>query len=256
MDVLAIYNPKGGVGKSVTAVNLAAAFGESGRRVLVVDLDPGASATLALGVREDGRALADAITALDSLPARPSTTPLVDLAASGPAMEVAERVLAGEPPAVLVVREKLARVAAGYDVAILDTPPGHGMLPRTALAAARCVLVPTVPSPLALDGLARTMAAIAEVRERLNPDLAQVEVLLTQVTRRAGRLTELKEDIARRFACRVLPCLVHRSRKIDQAAGHGRPILLHSPESAAAREYRLLARACGTLLSRPATAVA
>jgi chromosome partitioning protein len=176
VEVLAIYNPKGGVGKSVTAVNLAAAIAERGRRVLVVDLDPGASATLALGVREDGRALADAITALDPLPTGPTCTPLVDLVPSGPAMEATEKVLAGESPAVLVVREKLARLSPLYDVAILDTPPGHGMLPRTALAAARFVLVPTVPSPLALDGLARAVAAILE-----NYQTAEGSVMIPEV---------------------------------------------------------------------------
>ncbi len=254
MDVFAIYNPKGGVGKSTTAVNLAAAFAESGRRVLLVDLDPQAGASLALGVRDDGRALADALVALDPLPIRATAASGVDLAASGPAMAKVERVLAGELYSGSVLKEKLGPVC-GYDLVLLDTPPGFGMLAHAALAAARWCLLPVTPSPLALDGLSRAVLAIAEVRERANPDLEVAGVLLGMVGRRAGRMVELKEDLARRFGVRVLPGHVSRTRKLEKAAGLGRPVLLHAPDSASAREYRRAAHALSPLL-RPIAAVA
>lgn len=241
MDVLAVYHPKGGVGKTTTAVNLAAALAEGGRRVLVVDLDPLASASLSFGVRDDGRALADALTTLDPLPVRATGTPGVKLVPSGAALGEAAKVLAAELDVERILREKLARVG-GCDLAILDIPPGLGPLSTLALAGARAVLVPVTRSPLALDGLLGIVTTLQTIRKRLNRELEPPRVLITMVGRRLSCAQPVREDLRRRFGDRLLACEIRRSAKFEKAAACGVPVTAHAPRSRAATEFRRLAR--------------
>lgn len=241
MDVLAVYNAKGGVGKTTSAVNLAAAIAEGGRRVLVVDLDPQGSATQALGARGDGRELAEALAGGAPLPILPTSTPSVDLVPSGLAVAGAEKALAREVGAEMVLRGKLARVPGEYALAILDAPPGLGVLAVGALAAAARVLVPVQANPLALGGLAGMLQALDTIRERLNPRLELAGILLTMLDRRTSLAREVEEDLRRRFGAKVLAAAIRRTVKLEEAAGHGAPILAYDPGSTGTEDYRALA---------------
>ena len=174
MRTWAVMNQKGGSGKTTTAVNLAAALGESGRRVLVVDLDPQANASSWLGVTPEpdergllavlteGRALVDLV--------RETIAPGVDLVPASSWLVGADRALAGEPGAETILRRSLDRLPADrWDVAFLDYPPGLGLLAVSALTAATDLLVPVEASTLALAGLASLLDTVARVQDRLNP---------------------------------------------------------------------------------------
>ncbi len=241
MYILAIYNAKGGVGKSTTAVNLAAALAEKGRRTLVVDLDPQGSSSQALGVREDGRELAEAL--LGQGPLVPHATPYanLDLVPSGLALAGAEKALTRELGAEMILRNKLSRLT-GYEQVILDPGPGIGVLSVGALAAAHGVLVPVTPHPLSLGGLASLLSALETVKERLNPRLELDAIVLTMFDARTGLAKQIEEDLRGRFGDRVHRTVVRQNVKIAEAAGHGRPVLAYAPESHGAADYRALAR--------------
>ena len=237
---VAVYNTKGGVGKSTTAVNLAAALAERGKRILVVDLDPQASATQSFGIRDDGSALADAIVGRQPFPIHSTSTQGVDLVPAGLAVGGAEKMLAREVGAELLLRKKLAAIA-DYDFAFLDAPPGLGLLAIGALTAARGVLVPVNPTPLALGGLAGMLQAFDTIRERLNPELKMTGILLTLVDRRTSLAREVEKDLRSRFGETLLATVIRQTIKLAEAAGHGTSVLSYAPASTGAADYRSLA---------------
>lgn len=241
MDILAIYNAKGGVGKSTTAVNLAAALAEKGRRTLVIDLDAQGSSTQALGVRDEGRDLAEALTGSAALAPRPTPTAGVDLVPAGLGLAGLEKTLSREVGAEMILRTKLA-LLSGYDHVILDPPPGLGILSVGALVAASGVLVPVNPHPLALGGLAQMLQALDTVRERLNPRLELAGILLTMFDGRTSLAGQIEADLRARFGKKVLRAVIRQNVKIAEAAGHGAPVLAYDKHSNGAADYRALAR--------------
>lgn len=241
MDILAIYNAKGGVGKSTTAVNLAAALAEKGRRTLVVDLDAQGSSTQALGVRDEGHELMEALTGSAPLAPRPTPTKGVDLIPSGLGLTGVEKTLSREMGAEMILRTKLAALT-GYDHVILDPSPGLGILSVSALVAASSVLVPVNPHPLALGGLAQMLQALDTIRERLNPRLELAGILLTMFDGRTSLAGQIEADLRKRFGKQVLRSVIRQNVKIAEAAGHGSPVLIYDPSSHGADDYRALAR--------------
>ncbi len=242
MVPFALYNAKGGVGKTTTAVNLAAALAETGRRVLVVDLDAQGSATQALGLRDDGRRLAESLLGDEPLPVEPTDTEGVDLVPAGLALAGAEKALVREVGAEMLLRKKLAGQGE-YEVILLDAPPGVTTLSVGALVAAAHVLVPVTPHPLALGGLAGLLQVLSTIRDRLNPQLELGAIILTMFDGRTLLARQIYDDLRRRFGERVLGSVIRQSVKIAEAAGHGRPVLAYAPHSTGAADYRELARA-------------
>ncbi len=241
MEILAVHSAKGGVGKTTTAVNLAAAIAEGGRRVLLVDVDAQGSASIALGVRTDGHALAEALVGSDLLPIIPTKTSGVDLVPSGRAVGGAEKALTRELGGEGVLRDKLAKVV-GYDIVILDPPPALGLLAVAALVAANRVVVPGSPHPLALFGVADMLQALTTIRERLNSRLELAGILLTMVDRRTGLAREVEDDLRQRFGERVLRTVIRQTVKIAEASGHGISVLAYAPDSLGAIDYRDLSK--------------
>src|SRR5947208_14034593 len=191
--VYALANQKGGVGKTTTAINLAACLAEAGERTLVVDLDPQANATSGLGERANGSSSLDLLDgiSLDRL-AKPTRFPGLDLVPSKPELAGAAVELSRRGDGERYLAESLARAGENYAFVFVDCPPSLGPPTVNALAAADRVLVPVQAVYYALEGLAQLVRSVELVRSRLNPKLAVSGVLLTMDDRR----TRLAADVA------------------------------------------------------------
>src|SRR5207247_832945 len=193
--VYAFANQKGGVGKTTSAVNLAACLAEAGERALVVDLDPQANATSGLGMRANGSSSYDL---LDGAPlrdlAKETAFPNLFLVPSKPELAGAAVELAGREGSHTYLAESLA-AADGFDFVLLDCPPSLGPLTVNALAAADRVVVPVQTEYYALEGLAQLMQSINMIRTRLNPKLAIAGVLLTMVDTRTRLSADVEAEV-------------------------------------------------------------
>ncbi|MBV8064046.1 MAG: ParA family protein [Actinobacteria bacterium] len=236
--IYALANQKGGVGKTTTAINLAACLAEAGERALVIDLDPQANATSGLGMRAngtssydllDGAPLADlakhtAFANLDLVPAKP------DLA--GAVVELAER-----DGGDRYLAQALASGASAYDFVFVDCPPAMGPLTVNALAAADRVLVPVQAEYYALEGLTQLTQSIELVRRRLNPRLGIGGVLLTMVDSRTRLSQDVEAEVRRHFGPLVFRASVPRSVRLAEAPSHGLPGIAYDRRSAGAEAY-------------------
>jgi chromosome partitioning protein len=236
--IYAIANQKGGVGKTTTAVNLAACLAEAGERILVVDLDPQANATSGLGERPNGTSSYDLLdgASLDEVvhetrfrnlyvvPSRPEL--------AGAVVELSRR---GDGEAYL--SRSLARARDRYSFVFVDCPPSLGPLTVNALAAADRVLVPVQCEYYALEGLAQLLRSIELVRARLNPRLTVVGMLLTMVDGRTRLAADVAEQVRAAFGELVFDAVVPRSVRLAEAPSHGLPITAYDRASAGADAY-------------------
>src|SRR5919108_760852 len=236
--VYALANQKGGVGKTTTAINLAACLAEAGERTLVVDLDPQANATSGLGERANGTSSLDL---LDGIPlpklAKPTRFARLDLVASRPELAGAAVELARRSDGERYLAEALADAGEGYAFVFVDCPPSLGPLTVNALAAADRVLVPVQAEYYALEGLAQLVGSVELVRSRLNPRLALAGVLLTMVDGRTKLATDVADEVRRHFGALVFKTAVPRSVRIAEAPSHGLPVTAYDPSSAGADAY-------------------
>ena len=244
MNVLAISNQKGGVGKTTTAISLAAALVEKGSRVLLIDLDPQGNATSGLGIGKDrpqsvygvlvrDEALRTAVVATDVAG--------LDLLPSSPEMAGAEVELVPLMAREFRLREAL-RSEKGYDTILIDCPPSLGLLTVNALAAADAVLVPVQCEYYALEGLAQLLATIDAVRQRLNAKLEVLAIVLTMEDRRNRLSMQVTEEVIRHFPELVARVRIPRAVRLAEAPSHGQPINIYDPGSRAAQAYSDLAQ--------------
>ncbi len=242
MQTVAILNQKGGSGKTTTAVNLAAALGELGRRVLLVDLDPQASATRWLGIDDVAGGLYEVLVQRAAIEPYIETTGVsgVDLVPARQDLAAAELEARRKPGAELVVRAALAKVPRRWDVVLLDCPPSLGLLTINALAAADEVLVPVEAHILALEGLADLLGTIDLVRESLNPGLHIGSVLACRVSR-TRHTRDVVTLLRQQFPDTMLECVVRESARLAEAPAFKQPILGYAPDSAGAEDYRAVA---------------
>lgn len=244
-ETIACANQKGGVGKTTTVVNLATYLALTGRRVLVLDLDPQGNATSGLGVDRDslgataydalvdGRPLAEAVvpTAIDRL----------DLVPSAIGLAAVEIELATTPQRERRLARVLGGFAVAYDHVLIDCPPSLGLLTVNALTAADGVLVPLQCEYYALEGLGQLLATIDLVRDNLNPDLAIDGVVLTMFDARTRLSSDVADEVRRHLGGAVYRTIVPRSVRLSEAPSYGQAIATYSPESRGARAYRELA---------------
>lgn len=241
----AVTNQKGGSCKTTTAVNLAAAIGEKEKRVLLVDLDPQASASKWLGVKDGGRGLLDVLEGTGNLAdlVVKTETPGVELLPSSKWLSGAEKVLAAQAGAELALsrafRKSLAR--GPWDFVFIDCPPSLGLLAVSALTTAREVLVPVEVSSLALDGLVSLMETVELVRDRLNPDLEVSAILACRVDVRTNLAQEVVERLRERFGRSMLRTVVRENVRLKEAPSFHKPITLYDTRSSGAEDYRAAA---------------
>ena len=236
--VYAVANQKGGVGKTTTAVNLAACLAEAGERSLVVDLDPQANATSGLGERANGTSSYDL---LDGAPleelARPTRFENLWLVPSKPDLAGAVVELARRQDGERFLAESLAGAGDGYSFVFLDCPPSLGPLTVNALAAADRVLVPVQAEYYALEGLSQLLRSVDIIRARLNPRLSVAGVLLTMVDSRTRLSADVGEELRRHLGELVFKTFVPRSVRLAEAPSHGLPAIAYDRRSAGAEAY-------------------
>lgn len=243
MRVLVVSNQKGGVGKTTTAISLAAALAERGRRVLVIDLDPQANATSGLGISKNGGGIYGVL-----LKELPITEAIVHtdverlyLIPSGPDMAGAEVELVPVMAREFRLREAL-RAAGDYDMVIIDCPPSLGLLTVNALAAGDDVVVPVQCEYYALEGLAQLLATIEAVHQRLNRKLEVLAIVLTMEDRRNRLSMQVIDEVRQHFPKLVARTRIPRTVRLAEAPSHGKPINVYDPGSRAAEAYGELAR--------------
>lgn len=254
MKIVAIMNQKGGAGKTTSAVNLAAAMGELGKGVLLVDLDPQHSATDWLigrdGTRDGGRGLYDCLVSNATIANEVYETGVagVDLVPSTDWMVGVDKALAGEAGAEAVLRETLEGLPRErWDYVFLDCPPSLGFLSVSALVAADEVLVPVEAEYMALSGLASLLGSVERVRRRLNPGLRLSAVLACKVDFRKNLSKEVVGALRGRFEGVLLDAAIRDNVRLAEAPSFGEPITAYAPRSAGAADYRAAAE---ELLSR------
>lgn len=241
--VVALVNQKGGVGKTTTAVSLAAALARRDRRVLLVDLDPQGNATSAAGASGDGRpGVYEAL--LDDHPVGEAALPVEG---EGFDLLPGSRALAGAEVELvpLLARERrlanaLEPVLQRYDWILLDCPPSLGLLTVNALTAADSVIIPVQCEYLALEGLGRLTYTLDLVRKNLNPTLAVLGVVLTMFDSRTRLANEVAEEVRRHFA-ETFRTVVPRSIRLGEAPSHGQSIFRYDPAGRGAVAYDALA---------------
>lgn len=244
--VLAVVNQKGGVGKSTTSVNLAAALGDLGEKVLLVDLDPQGNATSGFGLNRNRRDTCIYDSLLGDTPIEqiiePTQVENVFVAPATIQLAGAEIELVSAMSREGRLRAILEPVLGDFDWLIIDCPPSLGLLTINALSAANGLLVPVQCEYYALEGLSKLLGSVRLVKTHLNPALEIFGAVMTMYDSRTRLSQQVVDEVRDFFAEKTFDTLIPRSVRLSEAPSHGKPITLYDPSGRGAEAYRALAK--------------
>lgn len=244
--VLAVVNQKGGVGKSTTAVNLSAALGEAGRKVLLIDLDPQGNATSGYGLNKNQRELCIYNALLEDVEISTIIEPVeVENVFVVPAtiqLAGAEIELVSALSRETRLKAIIDQVRSDFDFVIVDCPPSLGLLTINALTAAEGLVIPIQCEFYALEGLSKLLDSVRLVKTHLNPGLEVFGVVMTMYDTRTRLAHQVVEEVQHFFGDKVFQTLVPRTVRLSEAPSHGMPVTLYDPAGKGATSYRSLAK--------------
>jgi len=239
--IISITNQKGGVGKTTTAINLAAALAQKGMRTLLIDLDPQGNSTMSYVDRKTVEAsmyelLTDAAVTFKEI-IRPSGFPNLDLAPARISLAKIEAKLLGEFDSHFRLREKIDPVRRKYDAVLIDTPPTLGLITVNAMVASSHILIPIQSSYFALEGTDDLLETIDKIKARPNPHLRILGVVITLHDRRTVLGKDVYKQIASVFGDKLFKTTISKSVRLEESPAHGESIFSYAPRSSGAAEY-------------------
>lgn len=244
--IIAVANQKGGVGKTTTAINLAAALAQRRKRTLLLDLDPQANCTISYLNPADiteslFEVLSDHHTPLEAL-VRPTTTSNLSIVPARISLAKLEQVLIGQFDAPFRLKDALAPIRSNFDCVVIDTPPALGVLTVNALVASTHLLVPVQATYFALEGTDDLLETLERVRARPNPDLQLLGAVITMYDSRTNIAKDSLNQIKAVFGAKLLRTHISRSVRLEESPAYKESILTFAPRSPGAQEFMKLSR--------------
>lgn len=244
--IIAIANQKGGVGKTTTAINLASCLAHSGKRTLIVDMDPQANATTGLGFDVEKIEKSSYEVLIQNMPASQATVPTLmakmELLPAHIRLVGAEIELVGLEDREKMFLNAIAPIRDQYEFVLIDCPPSLGLLTLNALTASDTVLIPIQCEYYALEGLRQLLNTIRLVQRHLNSALTIEGVLMTMFDSRLNLSNQVVNEVKEYFKDKVFKNVIHRNIKLGEAPSYGKPILSYDPASVGAQDYMGLAK--------------